>query len=365
MNTKNDILTNRLSDISKKPLKYRADFPDAAKRWEDWWNFSSSRPLLVGAVPKKRDIRMDKCFDLLGQPEKWLRTRKMQLENTHFIDQTIPGIRVDLGPVTTGAFLGAPLHFAEKEQTSWQTPIYDSLTSAQVPPLDTQNRWYRLVRELCDITADDGAGSYVVVLPDLGGAADILSNLRGAEQLLMELYDNPEKVSSIQKSLVDAWEEVFFNLYDRITGKGTGVISWHQAWSNIPYTVPTCDFNFMVGPEQFDELILPALKDQAERAGRCSYHLDGPGASVHAESLSRVEAIDAIQYTPGAGTPSALARLEMYKMIQERGKPLLVMCPAAEIPVLAKELDSRGTAFFPEDLNSKSVADELVDLLTK
>ncbi|MFP4382675.1 MAG: hypothetical protein ACLFST_00180 [Spirochaetia bacterium] len=356
-------ITDRLKYISKQNLYYREDFPDAASRWEAWWNFQSDRHLLVAALPNEKNIRRDKCFDLLENPEEWLALRKRQLENTYFLDQTIPGIRVDLGPVATGAFLGAPLHFAGEEQTSWQNPVWDRLADAEPPVLEQDNKWYRLTRKLCDLTASDARGSYVVVLPDLGGAADILANLRGAEGLLLDLYDNPEKVLKLQEALVDRWESVFFDLYGRITEKGTGVVCWHQAWSEKPYTVPSCDFNYMVGPEHFKELILPSLRDQAKRAGRCSYHLDGPGASVHAESLAGAEEIDVIQYTPGAGTPSAMAKIEMYKMIQERGKPVIVMSPAEEVPQLVKELDPRGTVIFPEGLKSRSEADELLEMV--
>ena len=81
------------------------------------------------------------------------------------------------------------------------------------------------------------------------------------------------------------------------------MIQWLGCWSPVPYTLPTCDFNYMISPAQFAEFCLPSLREQARRAGRCVFHLDGPGASRHAPALAAEPAITAIQYTPGAGTP--------------------------------------------------------------
>ena len=62
-----------------------------------------------------------------------------------------------------------------------------------------------------------------------------------------------------------------------------------------------------ISPTDFVEVCLPSLHEQARRAGRAVYHLDG--APRHARALAEDSAITAIQYTPGDGTPSALAVL--------------------------------------------------------
>ena len=118
-----DEWSRQLAALAARPLAHCPEFPAQARRWEAWWRFEADRPLLVAAAPKRGDIRWDKAFDLLTQPAAWLEVRRRQMECRHWVDATVPCIRVELGPVVTGALLGAPLQFAAAEDTSWQTPI--------------------------------------------------------------------------------------------------------------------------------------------------------------------------------------------------------------------------------------------------
>ena len=359
------IWCERLATVSRAPLALAPDFPAVARRWEAWWRFEADRPLLVAAVPKRLDIRWDKAFDLLEKPAEWLNVRRLQVENLHWVDATVPSIRVDLGPVVTGAFLGAPLHFAAAEQTSWESPIIEDWDDSAVPDPDPENHWLKVALALARVTAADAAGRYLVSMPDLSGAVDVLANMRGTERLLMDLYDHAEEVERAAERVVPAWKLAFAALYEEITAAGAAVTSWLHAWSDVPYTVPTCDFNFMLSPAQFRRFCLPSLVLQAQLAGRCLFHLDGPGASRHAEALAAEPAITAIQYTPGAGTPSALAKVEMLRMLQAARKPLVVCCPKSEVSALVDLLDHRGVVLIPEGIASPAEADDLVGLIER
>jgi len=282
------------------------------------------------------------------------------MEATYFVDQTVPSIRVDFGPVLTAAFLGAELQFASRENTSWQTPVPDVYERDLV--IDPRNRWYQACMALAQTLARDASGSYLVSLPDLSGATDILANLRGSQELLMDLYDRPDDVRRALATIVDAWEAAFTRFMSILAEAGAGATSWLHAWSEVPYTVPTCDFNAMIGPEQFAEFALPYLEDQGRRAPRCLFHLDGPDAARHAPALAR-SSIDAIQFTPGAGSTGAVPKIPMFRMLQEAGKPILVIVAAAEVPELLNSLDPRGTALFVEDVADQQAARELESLI--
>jgi hypothetical protein len=355
--------TTKLQEMATTPLERRPDLPEVAERWEAWWSFASDRPILIGTVEdaaRGAGVRRDKLFDLLEQPEKWLEARLRQMSSAYWIDQSIPHVRVDIGPVAPGAFLGAPLHFAVGEDTSWQTPILTADDwDGSVPDADPARGWLSRTLSLAARTARDAAGKYLVALPDLSGCADILANLRGTERLLMDLYDRPHAVRRGCEAIVDSWETAFSGLYDAVIGAGSAPVSWLFAWSSMPYAVPTCDFNFMIGPGQFEEICLPSIREQARRAGRALFHLDGPGAAKHAPILARTPEITAVQYTPGAGTPSALARLDMLKGLQDAGKPILAVCPAAEAAELCRRLDRRGLVLWPEGLSTPEQARDL------
>ena len=348
-----------LQEIGTQPLAFKPDFPEVAARWEAWWACRNDRPLLAAACRKEAKIRWGKAFDLVEKPREWLAVRRTQVENIHWAGDAIPNVRVDLGPVSTAAYLGAPLMLSEEEQTTWQTPSIEDWRQAPSFAFDPSNRWFRAVVELMRVTAEDARGRYAVCLPDLTGAMDVLSNMRGPDRLCMDLLENGPKVVASAAKVVEAWESSFTAFHDVVLGAGAGIFQWLGCWSFAPYTLPTCDFNFMISPAQFAEFCLPSLREQARRAGRCVFHMDGPGASRHAAALAAEPLITAIQYTPGAGTPSALAKLEMLRTLQQAGKPIVVFVPAEEVPELLKKLDPKGLCLLPEGIRSPAHADEL------
>jgi hypothetical protein len=343
----------------EQPLTLCRDYPERLARWEAWWRFQADRPLVCVGAAKRPDIRWDKAFDLIEQPEAWLAVRRAQLENTHWAGDLLPSIRVDIGPVATAAFVGAPLHFSATEQTSWQTPVIDAWEVWPRLQLDPRNRWYRAVLKLLEETAADAAGNYLVMMPDYSGAIDMLANLRGSENLLLDLYDHRGEVIRAADELVDAWHAVYRRTDEILARAGAGMTTWIGAGSRTSYTLPTCDFNYMIGPEDFAETCLPSLRRQARLAGRCALHVDGPGAAKHAEAIANAPEITAVQYTPGAATPSALERIGIFQCWQAAGKPVIVSCPKEEVPEIVRRLDPRGLLLWPAGVKTPAEADEI------
>lgn len=349
-----------LTDIQAKPLQQCPKFPEIARRWNAWWRFEADRPLVIGQITDKSDIRWDKAFDLLDQPEAWLEVRRKQVEHTIFIGETLPSIRVDIGPVSIAAFLGAPLHFAHAEQTSWQDPIIRSWEEALPLRVDPDNPWLRQVMMILEQLSDDAQGKYVVCLPDLTGAVDVLANLRSTEKLCFDLIESREYVKTAADNAADAWKTVFDRMYNVVLSQGAGITQWISCWADTPFTVPTCDFNALIGPKDFREVCMPPIKKQARHAGLCVFHLDGPDAARHADTLAEDPDITAVQYTPGAGAPSALAMLPMFKNFQKYKKPLFIDCPLSEFKPLTQALEPSGLAVRISEFNTVETAEALI-----
>ncbi len=349
-----------LRAIQSQPLEYCRTFPVVAQRWNDWWRFKADRPLIVAQVPGTSDIRWDKAFDLVDHPDEWVRVRRTQVERMGFFGEAIPSVRVDIGPVAMAAFMGTPTHLDAERQTSWQEPLIEAWETPPPLGLPSFNPWLDKVMRLMRALARDAHGRYLICLPDLTGAIDVLANMRTPERLCLDLYEHRDMVLSAANRVVDAWETVFCRMYDLALGSGAGVIQWVTAWADVPVTVPTCDFNALIGPDDFKQVCMPSLKEQARRAGLCVFHLDGPDAARHAETLAEDPDITAVQYTPGAGTPSALAKLPMFRMLQQHKVPLFVECDHDEVRQLAEALDPAGLAIRVSGLATAQQADSLI-----
>lgn len=351
---------DQLKQIRSLPLKLCPTFPEIAQRWEDWWNGTSAQPLVLTQLGTDADIRWDKAFDLLDRPLEWLKVRRRQVEETVHFGDALPSVRVDFGPVALAAYLGAPLHFAQEEQTTWQDTVIKSWDEPFPIEVDWDNPRLKQTLEFLDLLAEDAHGNYLVCLPDLTGAIDAIANMRGPAELCFDLFENRAAVIATATRVVDAWEKIFARAYDTILARGAGPVQWVTSWSDTPYTLPTCDFNALIGPDDFREVCLPALADQARRAGRCVFHLDGPDAARHAKALGEDPDITAVQFTPGAGTPSALAQLPMFQMLQEHGKALFLEVEAHEIRELARKLSPTAVAYRVSDLKTTADAKALI-----
>ncbi len=357
------VWSEQLCALRAEPLEFCPRFPEIAARWERWWNFSAERPLLIAAAPTGAGIYRGKAFHLIDRPVEWLAAQRLQLEHTHFVADTLPRIRADIGPVSIAAFLGAPLTLSEPEQTSWQEPI---ITDWDNPPnlaFDPENPWLRRVMSLLAIIADDARGRYVVCTPDLTGAIDTLVNLRGPDRMCLDLFDHRDAVMAAAEKIMDAWGPIYTRIMETVLGHGAAITQWLACWSDRPFTIPTCDFTALIGPDDFRECCLPSLRRQAAIAGRLLFHLDGPQAARHAPALAAEPSITAVQYTPGAGTPSALAQIDLLRSLQAAGKPVLVIAPKHEVAELARQLDSRATAILVEDRLTPTEADELAGIV--
>jgi hypothetical protein len=185
------------------------------------------------------------------------------------------------------------------------------------------------------------------MIPSLGGTADVLLNMRGADQLCMDLVDQPEKITYAVEQIYDTWRQAYQAIWDVSMSMGVGIINWAGLWSNQPYHVLECDFNYMIGPHPFRQLFLPDIIRQAVTVGRSIFHLDGPGAARHIQALLDTPEITAIQYVTGAGN-SALTHLEMLKTIQKHGRPLQVTVPVQEAVELSRALDPSGLCLLVE-----------------
>ncbi len=219
-------------------------------------------------------------------------------------------------------------------------------------------------RALLRLNAENARGRYIAMTPSLGGTADVLLNMRGADPLCMDLVDQPEKIEPAVEKIFSAWRQAYQMIWDVLMGVGVGAMNWVGLWSDQPYHVLECDFNYLIGPRPFRMLFLPEITRQAAAVGRSIFHLDGPGAARHYQALLDTPEITAIQYVTGAGN-SALTHLEMLKNIQKHGRPLQVIVPAHEAVELSRELDPSGLCLLVEADLSPAGMDQLFHEICK
>ncbi|NLE76589.1 MAG: hypothetical protein GX605_07540 [Chloroflexi bacterium] len=348
---------------------YKDDWSLAAQRLEAWWQREIiDRPCLQIVVPRdptalglapdwpealqrgsqaeqeaqstalKRWLHVGALNSL--DPQRAVDRQRRAFGLTHFVGESYPRMRVYLGPGVLSAVLGCPLKL--EEFTSWQDPILTDWRQADQLQWDEQNRWWQLVLRLTETAVADSGGDYVVGITDLGGAGDLLANLRGTGPLLTDLYDHPEAVLALEGRICDWWLAAYERLYRLTAPLEVGSSSWLLAWHHGRTYPVQCDFSAMISPKMFERFFLPTVLRQAAALDRCIYHLDGPDAVRHLDLLLGCPEIQAIQWVPGAGAGPMVQWVPLLRRIQAGKKALHITAGAWEVAELLENLRPEG-----------------------
>jgi hypothetical protein len=90
------------------------------------------------------------------------------------------------------------------------------------------------------------------------------------------------------------------------------------------------------------------------------YHLDGPNALRHLDSLLAIKELNAIQWVYGAGNGRASDWLDIYKKCQAAGKALQIEIEPSELEIMIENLRPEGINLGINNVTDPETANALV-----
>lgn len=222
---------------------------------------------------------------------------------THaFLGESFPNLNIDFGPGSLASYLGSEIGF--KEDTVWFNKCLDGWDGVPKLTFDPENKWFKKHLQLakdCQALAGD---DFYVDMPDLMENIDVLASLRGAQDILFDLLDEPEMIGERIQEVTDIYYEYYDRFYDVIKDEeGGNAYTVFQIWGPGRTVKLQCDFSAMMSPEDFRKYIQPSLRTQSENVDHVLYHLDGPAAIKHMDALMEIDGINALQWTSGDAGP--------------------------------------------------------------
>jgi hypothetical protein len=219
--------------------------------------------------------------------------------------------------------------------------------------------------EYSRILRDHAKGRYLVGVCDLHSNADALSALRGPQRFCMDFCDCPELVEQALREVRELYPTVYNALYEAGgMNRETGSTGWISFWCEGKFATIQCDFICMVSPETANRTIIPALEEEADFLDHCVYHLDGPQALPHLDSLLAIKKLDVVQWVPGAGRPPQAEWVDVLKKCQKAGKGLDLYCDVEQVKKLHRELSPAGVSY-SVGLETEKEFDDLARWLEK
>lgn len=316
---------------------------------QKWWSGELRRPLIQirlngkDAGRKKPEIPYyfyTSFYDNSITPAQIVDCWDYHLCQTKFMGDAFPYVLPNFGPGVIAAFLGASL--ISEENTVWFYPEKEYAIDELVLNYQPDNPCFLRVKEIVKTAARRWNGMVQIAMTDLGGNLDILSSFRPSEKLLFDLYDHSEAVKKVLWNVSDLWMR-YFNELSEAASNNPGYTNWALVFSQDSQYILQCDFSYMIGPEKFDEFVLPELKSTSEKLYKAIYHLDGIGQLVNLDSLLKVDSIQGIQWVPGAGQPDITHWPDVFKKISDAGKKIQIFSSQADNPFEVLDAIERQT----------------------
>ncbi|QHI70017.1 uroporphyrinogen decarboxylase/cobalamine-independent methonine synthase family protein [Tichowtungia aerotolerans] len=343
-----------MNDTDNKELLYKNDWAEAQQILTGWWNGKVDGRWALGVVAKRNEpLPHDEPPPLSDDFQtRWLDFRTINAHKEAFFSEhcylgcAFPENTAYLGPGSMNPFLGSSIDF--QETTLWYNPIADTPENVDQLNLDKTGFYWNWTKAALAYIAEQAKRRYIATMPDLIEGLDILSELFGTQEFLMHLIDCPEAIHR----LLDQLDVLYFEAYDELADiikSPAGYVPYmaFNAWGPGRCAKVQCDFSAMISPDMYEEFVKPHIQKQCRRLDYTVYHLDGPDALRHIDSVLSIPELDALQWEPGAGNPHTAHRDwwdTVWKKVYAAGKSAFLHgVPADDVEPFVKEFGQNGT----------------------
>ena len=347
-------------------LQYKADFGEALRRLEAWWDCGiiDRPPVTIHVRPERRAELPEKSHPTLR--DRWfdfehgLDRFEASLDGAVFFAETFPKFDPGLGPEQCATVFGCELEFSET--TSWSVPIAGSCREILDIRPNLDNVYWNNLRASTELSIDRGRGRWITALPDLHTNGDLVAALRDPQDLCLELADDIDAVRAACDYVTDvSYELMYEDMWRPVEAAGQPCTTWTPALHAGPMYPVSCDFICMISPRMFQETVLPSIRTELRYLERSVFHLDGPGALRHLDVLLAQPELNAVQWVYGAGSGPAARWVQVYRRIQAAGKAVQLVCDdLADARAVAAHLRPEGVWFCPGGVYGRAEAEAFI-----
>lgn len=348
---------------------------EAAEHYEEWWKGDGmvvsiwGSGLNVGRALDETIPAMDPSWTPSARhdsPRLFAQHEQRRINRERFPLDIVPFAYVDYGTVPLAELLGATAE--PREHTVWYT------NCGLTPDNDRELRfdaahpaWLRMTA-----VADEGRriadNHYLIGAPALCPGLDVLAELCGSEELMVDLVTNSEwvhrKLSEIQQASYAAMEALTPHT---VYPDGSSFHAFFMLWAPERTALAQCDAAALISPQMFEEFNIPYLQDFCRHVDRVLYHVDGPEALDSLDQVLQVDELDAVEFTPGPQVPRGGDPhwYDMYRKIKEAGKRLqAVWVDPPDVEPLLNAIGTAGT-YVEVALSSMEEAEELERIVAR
>lgn len=330
------------------PIDYLPDWEQRLARQDAFWSCAIiDRPVVVATLGKENTAYpwpAEKNWSTMR--ERWMDAEYVAeralagVMHTAYLGDALPCVIPNLGPEVFSAFFGCELDYGE--QTSWSIPCLHDWSEVDKLRFSADNIYWRKIAEMTDALLAVGQGKFYTGITDLHPGGDAIVAFRDPLNMNMDMLDAADEVKALLPYINEVYYTVFDAYCDKLTAAGQALGTWAGIVSTKRWYVPSNDFSCMISKAMFDDVFLPGIAAECRHNEASIYHLDGPGALQHLDSLLDIPELNAIQWVYGSGHGRASDWLPIYQRCQAAGKGLQLTLEPDEIDIFKANLRPEG-----------------------
>ncbi len=351
---------------------FKPDFEKTRQRIAAFWERELiDRPVVQFYVPKPISEQVALPVSHHGtSAERWLDAEFQadlalaRLSNQIFLGDSLPVAYPNLGPEVFSAFYGCPLHFGDAG-TSWTDPILHDWNQVDQIQLDWNSPYFTKLVEMTDALLEVGKGKFITGMTDWHPGGDAIAAFRDPQELAVDMIEHKAEVIALLNRIEKDYFRVYDYFYEKLRNAGQPITSWTHLIDDGKFYIPSNDFSIMISKRQFDEIFLPGIIRECQFLDRSIYHVDGPGALRHLDSLLSIPELDAVQWVFGAGNEGFHRWVGVYQKVQAAGKGIQVNCALGEIDQIMESLSPKGMYLVVSGVPNREAGEALIHRLER
>ena len=329
------------------PIHNIEDWEMRIKRHDAFWDKEIlDRPVVCIEISNPKYINKLPISTHTSLTERWTDvpfqadTALAKVRNTIYLGDALPIACPNLGPDLFCACFGGTLQF--HEDTSYIEPFLSKWSNFFNLSFNKKNPYFLIMEKMYAAFLDAGHGEFYTGWPDIHTGGDALVGFRGPMNMNYDVIDNRDEIVNALIYIMQDFFSLYNHYFDKLSSKKQPITGWPGIVSSRKWHVPSNDFSCMISNTMFEEIFLDPLIKEMQHMENNLYHLDGPGAPTHLDTLLAIKELYAIQWVYGAGNGRASDHIPIYQRIQNAGKGIQMT------EVFPDEIEALTTHLSPE-----------------
>jgi hypothetical protein len=315
-------------------------------RIENWWHFGEQdRPVILCACRDPGEAPLPEVRDLDGywnSPEIMV-NRELQRQNqTLWFGEAVPTHYPEFGAAALAIILGAGKKYI-KTESIWAVECFEEIGELKKIKYPADLSFYNLIWAAMENSLKRSRDHHMLGVYCLGSPLDTLAGMMGTQNALIALASDPgaskDTMDSIFQYQLAEFEKYIKLLRDSGFDYST---NWHGIWCKGRGAAVQEDVSCMISTDDYEQFCLPYARQFIQVMDHSFYHLDGPGALRHLETIRKIPELKVIQWQPGIGQERLADWLDVIRIILNSKKSCHLYAKTDEIPMLIREVGSRG-----------------------